>query len=221
GLLDGDLAPKFTWGGSLSDHPYWPWQAALGLLLGLAVLAICGSWRGSALALVAALAVPWWLEQGALTSLDLADWVRAVLAAILGLALPLLGALALRQGERRPVLASLTGTAPAPAGWLAWSLALGLVLSLALTLPWALGLVFDPRYRDFMTAAVAPALAALAILPRGGGPEQAETAIAAALGLSAAIILANEKLSNGQSILWCVTLALFAARLWPWRGGRA
>jgi len=221
GLLDGDLAPKFAWGGSLSDHPLWPWQAGLGLLLGFALLALRGDARGFALALVTALALPWWLEQAPPLSLDFADWLRSALAALLGLALPPLALLALNRGRTRPVLASLAGAAPPPAGWLAWALALGLLLSLLLALPWALGLVFDPRYRDFTTAAVAPALAALALLPQGAGPLRAERCCAAALALSAAIVLVNEKLSNGQSVLWCLTLALFALRLWPWRAGRA
>lgn len=221
GLLDNTLDTKFAWGGNLSDHPHWIWQAGLGLLLGFAVLALCGGWRGFALALVSALAVPWWLEQAPIISLDLADWLRNGLAALLGVALPLLGALAMQRDLARPTLASLAGRAPRPRGWLGWSLALGLASSLVLTIPWTLGLVFDPRYRDFTTAAVAPGLAALALLRRGTGPQQAERAIAVVLGLSAAIILVNEKPTNGQSVLWCLTLALFAASLWPRRAGRA
>src|SRR5690606_36971378 len=147
------------------------------------LLALRGNWQGFLLALAAALAVPWWLEQTPLISLDLADWLRNGLAALLGLALPFLAALALRRGAARPLLASVLGAAPRPSGWLAWCLALGLLLSLALALPWALGLVFDPRYRDFVTAGLAPALLALALLPRGGGAQRAEAVLAATLGL--------------------------------------
>jgi len=221
GMLDGDLEPKFAWGGSLSDHPLWPWQAALGVLLSLALLAVRNDARGLALAIVTALSLPWWCEQAPAISLDIADWLRNGLAALLALALPFLAALALRRGVSRPAIASVLGAAAAPRGALAWSLGLGLVLSLVLALPWALGMVFDPRYRDFVTAAIAPALAALALLPAAAGPRRTEAVAAAALGLSAAIVLVNEGLQNLQSILWCLTLALFALRLWPSRARKA
>jgi glucan 1,3-beta-glucosidase len=217
GLFDGRLERKFVWGGELSDHPIgllW----IVGLAIALAVLAIAPDWRGFALAAVTGLAVPWWLEQAPLISLDAADWLRAALATLLGLALPPLAALALRRDLSRPTLASLLGPVRRPAGWLAWSLGIGLVLGLALALPWALGLVFDPRYRDFPTAALAPALAGLAVLPRPAAAGHPEAAFAAALAVSAAVTCVNEGLENVQSLAWCLTLAIFAARLWPSRG---
>jgi glucan 1,3-beta-glucosidase len=87
----------------------------------------------------------------------------------------------------------------------------------------ALGLVFDPRYKDFpfapLTAATVPFLA-LALLR--GGPElggkwfgraTAETTIAALLVGAAIYIAINETFANWQSLWLCATLLALAVTL--------
>ena len=93
--------------------------------------------------------------------------------------------------------------------------ALGLLL-VALTLAAiqvALGLVFDPRYKDFpyapLTAAIIPFFVLSFFSQRAGGPRSvAETAAAGTLVLSLIYIAFNEGFENWQSLWLC---ALFAA----------
>lgn len=220
GFLDAEAQTKFAWGQPLSDHPHWTWQAAGGLLLALLVMAAGARARGwtlakvALIALTAGLALPWWAEQALASSLDSADWVRAVLALALGLALAPLTVLALVRNERRPVLAALLGGAPGARG-LARLLGLGLLASLLLALPWALGLAVDPRYRDFFNAALAVPAVCFLLLRPAAGPRLAESACAAVLALAALYSLANEGLENHQSLLWSALVLLLAAGLRP------
>jgi len=84
----------------------------------------------------------------------------------------------------------------------------------------ALGLVFDPRYRDIpfapLTAAALPYLALSFAAPRVGVSRSiAESVAAATLVLCAAYILFNESLANWQAAWFCggaVVLAVSLAR---------
>jgi glucan 1,3-beta-glucosidase len=72
----------------------------------------------------------------------------------------------------------------------------------------SLGLVFDPRYRDFvfapLSAAVVPFLALMVSTPRPGGSRaRAETAAAAVLAACAIYILPNEGFANWESVWFC------------------
>ena len=75
-----------------------------------------------------------------------------------------------------------------------------------LALQAALGLVFDPRYRDFpfapLTAAVVPFLVLMFAVPRPRGARAvAETVAGAALIASAGYIAINESFANWQAAL--------------------
>jgi glucan 1,3-beta-glucosidase len=75
----------------------------------------------------------------------------------------------------------------------------------------ALGLAFDPRYRDFPFAALGAATAPfviLALLGARGRRELAETVMAAVLALATLFIAWNEGRANWQSLCLC---AVFAA----------
>jgi glucan 1,3-beta-glucosidase len=81
-----------------------------------------------------------------------------------------------------------------------------LVALTVLALQTALGLVFDPRYRDFpfaaLTAATVPFLVQILLGARGGGARgRAETIAAAVLAISAVYIALNETFANWQA-LW-------------------
>jgi len=79
----------------------------------------------------------------------------------------------------------------------------------------ALGLVFDPRYKDFPFAALLGPVVALAILavstikapPRPGG---AEIAAAALLTGSAVFVTLNEGIANWQALVFAALLLLLA-----------
>jgi glucan 1,3-beta-glucosidase len=82
----------------------------------------------------------------------------------------------------------------------------------------ALGLVFDPRYRDFpfapLTAAIVPFLVHGTMVARSKGIRPiAETAGAGALALSVLYILFNEGFANWQSLWLCAVLAALAITL--------
>jgi len=224
GFLDAEARVKFAWGAPLSEHPFWPWQAGGAALLALLVLAAGRRARGpglakvALLALVTGLALPWWGEQAWHNSLDAADWIRAGLALLLGLGLAPLAAATLALGGRRPTLAAVLGLAPAVARrderWLGWAL----VLALLLLVPWVLGLLFDPRYRDFLNAAMAVPAVAFLLLPVARGPRLAELAIAAVLLLGGLVVAVREGPENLQALLWSLLAVLAGLGLRPFAG---
>ena len=90
--------------------------------------------------------------------------------------------------------------------------------------PAALGLVFDPRYRDLPFAPLCAAVAPFLVLrfsgsrPAGASAKSravAERIAAGVLALSAIYILLNESFANWQADLFCaglIALALILAR---------
>jgi len=75
----------------------------------------------------------------------------------------------------------------------------------------ALGLVFDPRYRDIpfapLIGGTAPFLVLMLTVSRPAGSRAAaETVAAAALTLSAVYIAINETFANWQSLWFCAGL---------------
>jgi hypothetical protein len=100
------------------------------------------------------------------------------------------------------------------------SVAIGAVMIalLLLSILIALGLVFDPRYRDFpfaslVTAAVPFLLHSLLMARPHGETGAAERAGAALLALSVPYIAFNEGLANWQSLWVCAALAMFSFSL--------
>ena len=87
-----------------------------------------------------------------------------------------------------------------------------LIATLLLAVHVALGLVFDPRYKDFpfapLTAAIVPLLTlSLATEPGAGRRGAAELAAAGLLALSVVYIVPDEGLANWQSLWLCAALA--------------
>ena len=232
GLLDGTTrTPKFVWGAPVSNHPDWQRNAVLGLILagGIAGAAFWMARRGVAggsstvwagVAVTAAsggLLVGLTLEQALVESFGWEGVVRSIALLVLAITGPIAGAAVLagdralvsfatvlaRRGER------VTG-AEALAGWLALAVTV-------LALQAALGLTFDPRYRDFpyapLTAAVVP-LAFLAARMRGAGARPlAEIAASVILVISAIYIAFNESFVNWQALWFCAVLVALAAIL--------
>jgi exo-beta-1,3-glucanase (GH17 family) len=231
GIFDrATQAPKFSFGGSVSDHPYWREQAAAGILV--AVLAFAGAWifgRGKSVAshlwpriavmtFLPAVLFGWTLETVPVDSIGIGGWVRMLAFAAVAALAPILCAAACAKGRPRLAFAALLG---GPEHWGdALDIALGVVF-IALTLlsvETALGLVFDPRYRDIPFAPQSgAALAYLALLvsaPRPAGfRPAAETLAAAVLAVCAVYIAINETFANWQALWLCAGLIGLAITL--------
>jgi exo-beta-1,3-glucanase (GH17 family) len=236
GLFDAyNRTFKFTWGEAVSDHPAWRQQIAGGILMAALVFgaAIMGRFRTKepmnspvlrwiGVAVVGAIAgtfVPLAIEKIPLESLGIGGSVRSVILLVLAIACPLSVAAALTRQR----------TITAFANVLVWPMrsfecrlipVIGLLLvGLTLvTLQIALGLVFDPRYKDFPYAPLSAAVGSLFILSLFSGASLvnaskapralAEHVAAGALGLSLIYVVFNESFLNWQSVWLC---GLFAA----------
>ncbi|HKY87116.1 MAG TPA: beta-(1-6) glucans synthase [Pseudorhodoplanes sp.] len=236
GLFDaGNRAFKFAWGEPLSDHPHWRQQIAGGVLMAALVFgaALLGRiwltepmpvpasrWVGIAvIAGVAGIFVPLSAEKLPLESLGIAGWVRGGAMFVLALACPLAVAAAITRERSAPSFGQVLTRDPRTFDCRLRPV-LGLLL-VAMTLAAvlvALGLVFDPRYKDFpyapLTAAIVPFVVLALVSPPADGPRAlAEHVAAGTLALSLIYIAYNESVANWQSLWLCGLLALLAFRL--------
>src|SRR5262249_15442614 len=239
---------KFAWGGRVSNHPHWPWQAAGGVGLAAVIFASALAvrrrtataldtrcWlRIAVIATVAGILIGWTVTSVPLESLTVGDWLRSLAWAATALASPVVAAVAAASGTTAPSFAQMLGRAAQRPRDVA-SLALGILLiALAvLSVQAALGLVFDPRYRDFpfapLTAAIVPFMllieaksavkgSLLARLKQRVQAPAAESAIAAALTASAIYIACNEGFANWPAVWFSATLLALAFTLLQARG---
>ncbi len=179
GLFDATAREaKFAWGRPVSNHPFWAWQAGLGVLLAsLTFLAAawsarrsggakCSLWLGVAvIALVSGSTIGWAVEAMWVESLGLAGWLRSAGWVAVAALAPVAGAALLLAGQGVPPLYRVLGPTTA------WprdrrALATGLILAglLVLAIQTALMLVFDPRYVDFPFAGLIGALMPFVVL---------------------------------------------------------
>ncbi len=233
GLVDaGARQPKFAWGEAVSNHPLWRWQAGGGVAFALIIFGVASAGRRKAppalwLALTAnavagGLLIGWTLANVPLESLGVGGWLRSLALAAVAFLSPLVLSAALMRGTPIPrfsqVLAPAAERIRDP---LALASGVILIATMLLAIESALGLVFDPRYRDFpfapLTAAVVPFVTHRLCLPRPAGSRAAaELAAAAVLALSVPYIALNEGLANWQSLWLCaafVALAFSLARV--------
>jgi exo-beta-1,3-glucanase (GH17 family) len=244
GLLDGNSrAFKFAWGTSVSDHPHWVWQAGGGMLFaaivfGTAVAVSRREARGSdptlgrylgvaAIALAGGLLIGWVVANVPVESLGINGWARSCALAGLAIASPIAGAAALMRRTALPTFAHVIGPAAMRVPDLL-KLGLGVVLIAlcVLAIQSALGLVFDPRYRDFpfapMSAALVPFLALSLAGPRRAGRRGAAETIAAALLTGSAVYVGlAESFANWQSLWLCAVFLGLALTLWRLRDARS
>src|SRR5262249_13993009 len=244
GLFDAyGRRAKFVWGGAVSNHPHWPWQAAGGVGLAALIFATALAVRGRT---AAAASIGWWLRlaaraimsgtviswagaNGPLGSLTVGDWLRGRPSGAGGLMAAVAGASALGGGASAPSCAQLLGRpAQRPREVVALSLGIVLIALAVLSVQAALGLVFDPRYRDFpfapITAATVPLLLATKGKPAAKGKlvarwkrrlqaPAAETAVAATLAASAVYVVCNESFANWQAVWFSAALLALAFTL--------
>jgi exo-beta-1,3-glucanase (GH17 family) len=228
---DARRAPKFQFGEAVSNHPDWRLKAGLGIAA--ALLAFVAFWAGSSEApprvrswrhdlAAAGIALGAGLLFG-LAAVNLpmdgemtGDRLRGVAMLVLALVVPTAASYALARGDR------LAGFARAldPSHWPGSKVVEVVVAALLAATTVAaihvsLGLVFDPRYKDFPFAALLGPVTALASLafvdnPAPGRPGSAETAAAAVLTGSAVFVTLNEGIANWQALLFAVLLLLLA-----------
>ena len=235
GLLDASTrAPKFVWGQPVSDHPQWRLMTAIGVALAAIVVGAAFLFSGQAIgvkfsgyvslrlaacAAVGGVLIGLTLEQAMIESFALGGLVRSAMLIFIAAVSPVVGAVALARGIAIPDLARVFG-GPAERTRDRAQLALGLTLAavIVVTLQAALGLVFDPRYRDFPAAALTAAIAPFGLLLIGktrtpGVRPVAETIAAAILAASAVYVAVNETFQNWQALWTCAAFVLLAVIL--------
>jgi len=234
---------KFVWGGVVSNHPHWHWQAAGGVGLAAVIFASAlavrrrmtaagdvGAWlRIAAIATVPGILIGWTVANVPLESLTVGDWLRSLAWVAAALVSPVVGAIAVMSGTAAPTFAHILGrAAQRPRDPVALALGVLRVALAVLAVQAALGLVFDPRYRDFLFAPLSAATVPL-LLATHGKPAikekllgrwkrrfyapTAETAVAATLTASAVYILGNESFANWQAMWFAAALLALAFTL--------
>jgi len=227
--------PKFAWGEPVSDHPWWPWQLAGGVMLTAFVFAAAlraggpsiGKAPGrvpagiAAIALVAGVMAPWAVENVIIESLGPGGWIRGAAFVAVALAAPVAAVMTLATNQTVPVFAQVLGRDLArPSGLIARASGFMLAAATVLAIQTVLGLVFDPRYRDFtdaqLSAAVIPFTTTILL---GGGMSaagrrlRAETIAAVTLAASAVYIVLNEGFANWQALWFGAVVAVLALTL--------
>jgi glucan 1,3-beta-glucosidase len=250
-LTSGGREPKFVWGQPVSNHPLWVWQGAAGVALAAIVFAAAfAPWRGEAWrerlwrdrglglpapllaglaidALAAGIAAPWAVANATTESLGAGGWVRGLAFIAVSVGAPVAVAMTLAQGVPVPPFARVLGrAAQRPGSGPAVAAGAILVAVTVLALQTALGLVFDPRYRDFtfapLTASVVPFAVASVIGMRGRAPlGRAERVAAVTLLGSAVYIVLNESVANWQAVWFAAMLAVLAVTLFRLRDARS
>jgi exo-beta-1,3-glucanase (GH17 family) len=239
GLFDDSARElKVRWGEPVSNHPKWRIDAALGI--GAALLVFATAWFSgrkdaggdswgrdlaiAAIALGAGLLFGWATLGLPMEPPEPGDRLRSAGMIALSLLVPMLAAGAV---ARRAPLATLSVALNPPLRRQVdvWSLLLAVLFAATLVaaIHVALGLVFDPRYKDFQLALLTGPVLALAIVtwvnaPVFGEPGMAERVAAGLLTGSALFVMFNEGGANWQA-LWfgglLVLLALTTLRAAP------
>ncbi len=231
GLFDrGTGKPKF--GATVSDHPHWIGQAVAGIVLAALIFATAWAagrgksgppllWpRIAVLTFLPAVLFGWTIEMVPIESFGIGGWLRSLAFAATAAAAPIACAAACAAGRKRPSFAVLLSRDTAPLDGLGMMLGVSFAALTLLSVQAALGLVFDPRYRDLPFAPQSAGVIAFLVLAATGtrpqGPRAvAETVAAAVLALSAVYIAFNETFANWQAIWLCaglVGLAFILAR---------
>ena len=195
----------------MSNLPHWPVWLGLGATLFLGTLLIGGRARSPraalllpALGAVAGCSIVAWAELASVTSRFAGEWLWAGLLVGLNLIVLTHGALALGQkdGWRERLFNALERRA----GW--WLAAAGFAAAVMM-----LGLVFEPRYRSFPSAALL--LPALVYLLRPvGGPRREFGLLALIIGAGIPVQLYREGLHNEQAWMWALVSVLMVMALW-------
>jgi exo-beta-1,3-glucanase (GH17 family) len=231
GLFDAvKRAPKFFGAQAVSNHPFWLWQGAAGIFLAVFVFVAAlvvrtkdtpvSFWVAvSVNAFVGGALVGWTIENVPLESLGVGGWSRSLALAVVGVAAPIVLSVAVMCSTPVPAFFRILGPREnRMQNRLAFSAGAIRIITTLLAFAIALGLVFDPRYRDFpfapLTAAIVPFLVHDVMVGRSKGIRPAaEVAGAGVLALSVFYIIFNEGFANWQSLWLCAGLAALVLNL--------
>jgi glucan 1,3-beta-glucosidase len=235
GLIDDARREfKFGWAAPVSNYPHWRSYAASGVVFAAIIFLggyivrrrddIAGWSAVAATATIGGVAIGITLMNIPLESLGIGGWIRSLALGAVALLAPVLGAMMIMSDRGVPAFWQVIGrlrlpqldTVPAAAGFV-------LIVATVLAIGAALGLTFDPRYKDFpyapLAAASVPFLMASVLRPRLMEPRaMAELAAAAVLTLCTGYIIFNEGFANWQSLLLCAGLLCLAVTLARVRG---
>ena len=238
GLFDSDRALKYPPREPISNFPFWKLQMGCGmglsvLVFGAALLTLrrrpwtprLTAWIAVALsATTAGILLGVAEDKMFYESYGLGGWLRWGALLAVGMAAPLLCANALMSGRALPTFLELLGPREDRTRSVVTGL-LGavLVVTVLISAETALGLVFDPRYKDFPFAALTMAVLPLSLLmllnrPQDGVRPIAETVFAGLFAIAALYTVFNEGLDNWQSLWTCVAYAVLGVTLWRARG---
>jgi exo-beta-1,3-glucanase (GH17 family) len=238
GLFDGVYRKlKYPAGVAISNYPSWKLQMESGMAMAVLVFAAAGlglrrrprtappaSWIAVAIsATTAGILLGVAAEKMFYESYGIGRWLGwgSLLAA--AIASPLLCANALMAGRTLPTFLELIGpregrTLSVP------TIVLGVVLIATTVLAGetALGLVFDPRWRDFPFASLTMTVVPFWILtqlnrPKSAVRPMAETVFAALFAAAALFAMFNEGFDNWQSLWTCAAYFLLGMTLWQAR----
>jgi hypothetical protein len=157
--------------------------------------------------------IGWTLASVPLESLGVGGWAHSLAMAMVAVAAPVAGAAALVRNVPVPAFSCVLARAPErPTGRLVMALGLSRIVLCILATEAALGLAFDPRYRDFPFAPLGAAATPFLVLSLVGAgaprrPEAAETMMATVLGASTVYIAWQEGFANWQAQALCAVLA--------------
>ena len=225
GLFDAATrAPKFAGAQAISNHPFWLWQGGAGILFAVFVFVASFTVRTkdtpasfwvavSANAFVGGALIGWTIENVPIESLGVGGWSRSLALTVMAFAAPIVVSVAIMCSTPVPAFFRIFGPRETRMqNRLALSAGAIRTVTMLLAFVVALGLVFDPRYRDFpfapLTAAIVPFLVHDVMVARTKGTRPtAETAGAVVLAFSILYILFNEGFANWQSLWVCAGLA--------------
>ena len=221
---------KFEWGAAVSNHPQWKLQATGGVLFAMIVFGAGFAARRndaplvlwlavSANAIVGGTLIGWTIANVPIESLGMGGWLRSLALTAVALLAPVAVSMAMMRGTPLPSFMRLLGPAAGRVrDPLAIAVGVTMIATMLLAVLIALGLVFDPRYKDFpfapLSAAVVPFFLHTLTMPRPQGRRGvAETVSGGMLALSVPYIVLDEGFANWQSLWLCAVLATFAFSL--------
>jgi exo-beta-1,3-glucanase (GH17 family) len=241
GLLDSvHRALKYPPNVAISNYPLWKLQMGCGMALSVFVFGVAWltlrrrPWKPRPVAWIAVALFA--TASGILLgvagdkmlyeSYGFGGWLRwgALLAA--GVAAPLLGASAVMAGRALPTFLELLGPREDRTRSVSQILlGMTLIVTTLIAAETALGLVFDPRYKDFPFAALTMAVLPLALLTLLNRPQQGTRPISEAVFAGLFVIAAlltgfNEGPNNWQSLWTSALYLLLGVTLWQARGVR-
>jgi exo-beta-1,3-glucanase (GH17 family) len=241
GLIDAKArAEKYPAGVPINNFPMWKQEMAAGMVLCVLIFVVAmwtarrrpwaprfGTWlgvAGSATAAGALLGVA--VEKMLTESLGIGGWTQWGLLLAAGIVAPLLAASVQMSGRSLPTFLEILGPRPGRTTsrrMLLLGLTLGVTTVIAVET--ALGLVFDPRYKDFPFAALTMAVVPFWMLmvfnrPRSGGRPMAEAVFGGLLVIASAYIAFNEGIANWQALWTCLVYVMLGITLWRARAAQ-